>query len=267
MVCWTRENIYGHGKRLQWILRQVRKEQIIVELGCGTGYMISLPLAKMNHAIWGLDIDRRSIRFGQELFRREGLDPDRLKLTPLHQLELIPDVIIASEVLEHLETNELSRVLSGVRTKLNLDGLFLVTVPNGFGWFEVESYLWFRIGIGRLLQRVKVAGLIHKLKCLILGSDIDAAYPSTLSESRHLQRFSYSSIQDLLRNAGFEVEQIQGAVLFCGPFSNLFFTGINPIMRLNCLLGQWFPRAAAGFHIRCRVAFDKGITPGNKGRA
>jgi len=247
------ENIYGHLKRLFWIINHINQREVIVELGCGTGYMISLPLAKMNYSIYGLDVDKDSIALGQELFRREGLDPKRLIISDIEKLSITPDVIIASEVLEHLDDTELTTTLRLVRQKLRPGGLLLVTVPNGYGWFELESFIWFKIGIGPFLQRLKIAGLISKLKCLILGSDIETLYPSTLCNSYHLQRFTYHSIRKLLENNGLEAMGSKGSVLFAGPFSNLFFTGIKPVMKLNCILGHWFPTFASGFYISCRA--------------
>jgi hypothetical protein len=52
---------------------------------------------------------------------------------------------------------------------------------------------------------------------------------------------------------GFEVINITGSVLFAGPFSNMLFTGVTSIMRLNCALGRLFPRIASGFYIACRL--------------
>ena len=72
------ENIYGHRKRLEWILRHVHPGQRVVELGCGTGHMITRPLLKLGYDAYGVDLDERSIQFGRERFRREGLDPHRL---------------------------------------------------------------------------------------------------------------------------------------------------------------------------------------------
>jgi hypothetical protein len=121
----------------------------------------------------------------------------------------------------------------------------------------MESFLWFRTGIGRFLEWSKVAGLIDKLKRLILSQDIEPRYASTLSNSHHLQRFTYNSIRRLLENNGFEVMRSTGSVFFAGPFSNLLLTGINPIMKLNCILGHWFPRAASGFYIACRLPLKR----------
>lgn len=247
-----KENIYGHLKRLVWITSHIDQREVIVELGCGTGYMISLPLAKMSYCVYGLDLDKDSIAFGQELFRREGLDPKRLIADDIGKLSITPDVIIASEVLEHLHDAELTTTLRTVRQKLRQGGLLLVTVPNGYGWFEMESFVWFKTGIGKFLEVSKLAGLVSRLKCLIFGADIEPLYPSTFSNSYHVQHFTYNSIRQLLENNGFEVMGSTGSVLFAGPFSNLLFTGIKPIMKINCILGQWFPKIASGFYIRSR---------------
>ena len=51
------ENIYGHVKRLRWILSQVDRGATLVELGCGTGYMISRPLAKLGFEMHGVELD------------------------------------------------------------------------------------------------------------------------------------------------------------------------------------------------------------------
>ena len=248
-----KENIYGHFKRLQWIISHITGANTIVEFGCGTGSMISLPLTKMGYSVYGLDTDKNSIAFGQELFQKEGFDPKNLKLMDLSELDLTPDVIIASEVLEHMHGNDLVKTLRIMREKLKPDGLLLITVPNGYGWFEMESFVWFKTGIGQFLERLKIVSFICALKCLIFAKDIEALHPSTLSNSSHRQRFKYHSIMKLLEDNGFEVIESKGSVFFAGPFSNLLFTGIRPVMKINCTLGYWFPKFASGFYFNCRV--------------
>lgn len=253
IVVVIKENIYGHLKRLQWIISHITGADTIVELGCGTGSMISLPLTRMGYFISGLDTDEKSIAFGQKLFQKEGFDPKTLKRMDLSELDMIPDVIIAAEVLEHMHREDLLNTLCTIREKLKPGGLLLITVPNGYGWFEMESFVWFKTGIGRLLERSKIVSFVRHLKGVLFGKEIDTLYPSTLSNSSHLQRFTYHSIIRLLEDNGFEVAGSEGSVLLAGPFSNLFFTGIRPVMKINSLLGNWFPRWASGFYISCRA--------------
>ena len=247
-----KENIYGHAKRLSWILSHLHQSDLIVEFGCGTGYMISLQLTKRGYLVYGLDTDEKSITLGQELLNQEGFDPSRLKVMNLSELNLNPDIIIASEVLEHIPSKDLANIFSIIRNKLKPDALLLITVPNCYGWFELESFLWYKIRFGQLLTRSKAAGAINRLKSLILRRKVEYPHPATLSGSHHVQQFSYNSIQKLLKNNGFEVLEIKGSVLFSGPFSNLLFTGMKRIMKINCILGQWFPKIASGFYVGSR---------------
>jgi SAM-dependent methyltransferase len=247
------ENIYGHAKRLEWITSKLKKDSRIIELGCGTGSMITIPLAVQGYQVTGIDMDNRSIRFGHDLLRKRALPESILCRQALQNLNVQPDVLIASEVLEHLQSDELAKMLSVIKDKLRNNGLLLVTVPNGYGWFEFESFLWFRTGLGWLLERSRIDEAVRWFKSVLFHCSLEEPYPpSTLADSPHIQRFSCESIQRVLAKHGFEVVSVMGSVLFAGPFSNLFLTGIAPVMKINCWLGQLIPRLAAGFYVACR---------------
>src|SRR5262249_13867271 len=97
----VRETVYGSRLRLEWMLGHLKRDDRIVEVGCGTGYMLCRPLARMGYRVEGLDLDAKSIEHGQELLRQEGLDPSILACRPLRESATRPSVIVASEVLEH----------------------------------------------------------------------------------------------------------------------------------------------------------------------
>ena len=78
----------------------------------------------------GIDLDEPSISYGRDLLRRNSLAPDALRVADLG-----------------LST------LSTIRDRLRPGGRLLVTVPNGYGWFELEARLWFWAGIARLFHR------------------------------------------------------------------------------------------------------------------
>lgn len=246
------ENSYGHQKRLRWLLAHIKKEHRLVELGCGTGYMITRPLALLGYQIVGVDLDEPSIEYGRKVLASQGLSTETLQTVDLADLDFRPDVIIASEVLEHIPTPQLHQMLDLLRAKLAPGGLLLVTVPNGYGWFELESFLWFKARLGFLLEWLRLARLIRLIKQKLFAAT-DYPYLSTVADSPHVQRFTYRSLHRLLGDHQFEVQHATGSVLFAGPFSNLFFTGIKPLMRLNNRLGGAFPRVAAGFYLACRV--------------
>ena len=245
------ENTYGHLKRLRWIISHLRKDDVIVELGCGTGYMVTLPLVRLAYRVSGVDLDEPSIAYGRNLFRQAGLDTSCLCACDLADLDVAPDVIIASEVLEHVGDDKLGPTLQTMRGKLKPGGRLLVTVPNGYGWFEIESLLWFKLRLGYLIESLHIGRAVRRAKRILLGRDVHDEPLSTLSASPHVQRFTYRSIQELLAREGFRIEETTGSVLCAGPFSNLFLSGIGPIMRLNCRLGELFPCVAAAFFVSC----------------
>jgi SAM-dependent methyltransferase len=245
------ENIYGYKKRLEWLISHINKNELSVEFGCGTGYMISRPMTMIGYTMIGVDLDRASVEYGNQLFVREGLPGQILQTIDLADLDVSPDAVIASEVLEHIPDKDLPVVVETIHNKLKPEGKLLVTVPNGYGWFELESFLWFKLGMGKILEVLQIVRIVNKLKRIVFNAT-DYEYPSTIADSPHMQRFTYDSIQSLLRNHGFEVESITGSVLFAGPFSNLFFTGIRPVMYVNRILGARLPRIAAGFYVSCR---------------
>jgi len=250
----VRENVYGSRKRLAWVLRHVTRDDTILEVGCGTGYMLCRPLARLGYHVSGIDLDAKSIERGQELLRAEGLDPAFLACRPLSASTARPSVVIASEVLEHLHDPELVSLLGEIRSRLDPGGRLLVTVPNGYGWFEIEQFLWWKLGIGQLLFRSGFCHLVEKAKTRHLGKEaIEAGPPSTLSGSPHVQRFTLSSITRRLRCAGFAIEDARGSVAWSGPFSNLFLAGVEPLLEANGRWGDRLGRLASGYFVSCRA--------------
>lgn len=247
--CDLPENIYGHRKRLSWICSHLSRGHPVVDVGCGTGYMVTRPLALMGYDVVGVDVHEESILLGQDLFLREGLDPGRLRVGTIDQVSGPASAVIVSEVLEHLEQGAIDELLAAARRKLVPGGLLLVTVPRGRGWFEWESFLWFRLGLGRWINATKLPGVWQATKHRVFGRDAFEALPSSLDTSPHCQRFTLRSLRTLLTVHDFRCLDMTGSVLFCGPFSNLLFSGFRPIMALNNRLGDICPRLASGLFI------------------
>lgn len=249
-----KENVYGHAKRLRWIESHTYKQDTLIELGCGTGYMITLPMAKQGYSIRGFDFDKKSIEYGKNIFKSEGLDDSHLSSNDITALNINGDVIILSEVIEHLKDNEIEKLLLNIRSNLKEKSRLLITVPNGYGWFEFESFLWNKLRVGRILERIGMVEIIFQIKRLFWGNAIkQPPHPSTLSDSPHIQRFTLTGIKKILTKSGFEIIETTGSVFFAGPFSNLLFHGVKTFMQLNCFLGGFSPSRASGFYIACRL--------------
>jgi 2-polyprenyl-3-methyl-5-hydroxy-6-metoxy-1,4-benzoquinol methylase len=243
-----KESIYGSRNRLNWLTKFLTKKQKIIDLGCGTGSMITIPLISKGYDIIGIDLDKKSIEFGKNILRENNLDPDRLLCTDFLSTSIEPDIIILSEVLEHLSSSMLNEILTMAFKKLKPNGSLLITVPNGYGCFELESFLWNKLKLGKLLEKIFIVEAIIILKNKILGNTIEL-YPSTLDSSPHVQRFTYKSIEEVLKQNNFTLIEKLGGSLISGPFSNLFFTGIKPVMKLNLFLGKIFSPIASDFYI------------------
>ena len=242
------ENIYGHKSRLDWFKKSITKVGVGLEFGCGTGIMLSSQLLQEGYSIVGVDLDEPSIDLGKKIFKENELNPDNLRCK---NLEYFPDqhfdYIIASEVFEHILKEDIDTVIRLIRLKLKDNGVLFVTVPNGYGWFEFENIFWTELRmryIFRFLLISQACNFIRK-KTGTYVSD----HPSTIANSPHVRRFTLTSIQELMVEHGFNVEAYRGSVLFCGGFSDMFFSGIGSVMKFNLWLGKCFPRIASGYYL------------------
>lgn len=247
------EDAYGHRKRLRWIRSHLLADDRIIEIGCGTGFMLCLPLALEGYDVTGIDLDVTSIEEGKRIFESIGADQSRLRAVDFSETDIHPDVSIVSEVLEHLEGDRIKDLLETIRKRMPKHGRLLVTVPNGFGWFEFESFLWNRVGLEWLARKLRVQRALDALKTRWLTRPFRYSYPSTFSDSGHIQRFTLRSIQRLLNDSGFEVFEATGTVMFAGPVSNLVFRGLEGPLAFNARLGSRFPKLAAGFLVAART--------------
>ena len=228
------ENSYGIVKRLDYVEKAIVdcQPKAILDFGCGTGELLTVPLAKSFPDInfVGVDDDASSIEFARE--RNAGIDnltfsyPDELD----HSARF--DLIIASEVIEHVEHPE--ELLAFLRDKLEAGGQMIVTLPNGYGPFEVTSFfeaMLFRIGID--------AAGIHRYFTKS-ESTAENSVPSdgkcSLAISPHINFFSYGEICRLIGGNGLEITNYQPRTFLCG-------VGFDQILR-GKFLTSWNSRLA-----------------------
>ena len=247
-----RETIYGARTKYEWFKRYLRRGSPIVDLGCGTGWALTLPLALEAYDVFGVDPHAQSIDYGRAVFRENGLDERRLVSGTLSDLTITPDVVILNEVLEHLTEEEIGSLLSSVHHAMSPSGHILVSAPRGYGWFELESLLWFKLRLGRLLKLLWIVDAFIIAKNRWYRTSVVDPHPGTFDESPHVQRFSMRSLSACLARAGFQVLERRGGVWLCGPFTDLFFTGVPWAMRMNVEVGRRFPWMAADLYVAAR---------------
>jgi SAM-dependent methyltransferase len=254
-VALPQENIYGHLQRLYWLRDRLMKDHDrAVEFGCGTGTLITVPLRAWGYDVTGIDLDAGSIAYGQQVLAAAGLDTEALSTTDLRDFRGALDVVIASEVLEHLDDATLGESLELMHRKLAPDGRLLVTVPNGWSEFELENWLWTTSRADRVFERMRTGWTAGRMRLVrsLLTTWHEPDHPMTVADSPHLQRFTWRGIHRTLAVAGFEVVEARGAILVCGPFSDLLLSGVGWAMRVNQRVAQRFPRAASDFYIVAR---------------
>ncbi len=103
------------------------REARVLDAGCGAGYGSERLLAAGARSVHGVDLDPRNVRYARRRYGRPGLrfdveDCERLALAPASL-----DLVVASNVIEHLERP--GAFLSAIRAALAPGGRFLLAVP------------------------------------------------------------------------------------------------------------------------------------------
>lgn len=219
------ENLWGYRKRLRFILANIARHfpgrapssLTVLDVGCGNGSMIALPLAHQGYRVTGLDVDAASVEKARELalgLPAVFLCGELASFAPRFR----GDVVICSEVLEHLD--DPVALLAGCVARLAAGGLLIVTAPNGYGPFEVESYLYRRLRMERVVEPARrwlrsrrgegTLGATENISC------------------GHRQFFTGRQLRQMFDACGLRLVNRSGGSLFCGPFSEAAL--------------RWFPR-------------------------
>jgi SAM-dependent methyltransferase len=121
------DSFSGAGPRLHFLARHLSPGERVLNIGVGSGQLERIATGK-GVEMWSLDPSERSIRR-----LRESLDIGERAKAGYSQEMPFPDghfdVVIMSEVLEHLDEDVLERTLGEVRRVLRPGGRFIGTVP------------------------------------------------------------------------------------------------------------------------------------------
>lgn len=237
------ETFYGVVKRLNFVNTQIARQVsasgtdlTALDIGCGTGNLLTIPLARRfaSLKITGYDQDEKSIAELELSAGRLGL-PNLRGVISQAQVEGAYDIVIASEVIEHVEAPV--EFLEWVSSLLRPGGLLILTLPNGYGWFEADSTVY------RILEYLGVMQLLRKAK----GPQDEEAVSGgtdTLALSLHVNFFSYNQIRDILGAFGFRTLQIEGRTFLCGDITSRILAPLtrNGHFDINNWLGGWLPK-------------------------
>ena len=233
---------YAVRKRIQFIYEEVEKrirncenraKVKILDLGCGTGEYITIPLGCLGATITGIDTHCPSIERAHQRNHYENVHFQCISADKLGNQQF--DFIICSEVLEHLAKP--ARMLSIIKNLLKPGGVCIITIPNGYGPKEMEIRLY------KFFDRL---GLFSPIRYFISkshkGSDQEVRLKDSLNlNSPHIQFFSYRQFKRLVEEAGFSILKRRNRRFLSGPFSNRLLSKSERLMDWNAKIADKLP--------------------------
>lgn len=247
------ENLWAYRKRLRFV-RNILADAFpshgpsslrVLDIGCGNGSQLSLPLARDGYQLTGLDPDTASIAHAKLL---AGDVPNARFLCT--SIELLPeetfDLVILSEVLEHVShPQQLLRVAVG---RLKPSAVLIVTTPNGYGEFEIDSWLFRTLRLERLVNA--------------LAKNSDKPLGSTDNESSgHIQFFTRRRLHRIFDECGLRVWSESASGLFGGPFAGHTLARSRRFIEWNARITDTLPLAvASGWYFALRRESEVGVT-------
>ena len=272
-----RETVYGHRKRVEFIARCLREHEAaraaarpgspqplrVLDLGCGTGVMLTRPLAGLGFDVIGIDLDEVSIRQARCLnvapaLRNLEYVTGRIEDQPW---ERGFDAIVCSEVLEHVPDTD--GFVKAMLRCLRDDGVLVLTVPNGYGPFEIDSHVWGAVSRLPGFWRLEAAWIKMKRAILSLSGGLEAALAAaeiedrpeslaTLNEnSPHCQRFTRGGVLRLMRRHGLDLVAWGRSAVWSGPIAHTLLRDFRAAIRVNCALADRLPAWMVSGHYFC----------------
>lgn len=247
-----RENLWGYAKRLRFV-RQVIADAFplrlagslrVLDVGCGNGSQLALPLVRDGFQLTGVDTDERSIEHAKRL---AGEAPNaRFLCGHVEQLSGAEEfeVVVLSEVLEHM--TEPAGLLEASARRMTADGILIVTVPNGYGEFELDSWLF------RALRLQKVVDALARNSQPVMAATDN-------HESGHVQFFTRRRLSELFRQCGLSIFRQEASVLLSGPVIGHTLARFPGFIEWNARVTDRLPMIlSSGWYFALRRQDDSG---------
>jgi SAM-dependent methyltransferase len=240
------ECTYGLQKRLDFVANVISATNPVrvLDVGCGTGANLTERLAQQfpqSHFI-GIDSDATSIAFANRL--RIAANAQYLVETAGDELGLF-DLVIASEVIEHVE--DPLAFLAFLRGRLTPTGQVVLTLPNGYGPYELASL------VETLMHLSGIYWILRAMKRMVVQKPATTAAVDTLAISPHINFFAYSAVRSMIEASGFQIAQFLPRTFLCG-------FGFDHVIRSKRLIA-WNAKVSDHLPAQCASAWMFVLTP------
>lgn len=238
------ENMWGYGKRFRFVDRAIqrhlpatsRSHLRLLDIGCGNGSQLAIPLAATGYSVTAVDPHRQSIERGKA--SAPGVNFIHGVVTDLPQCTY--DCVIISEVLEHLHSPEV--LLREALAYLSGRGILIVTVPNGYGEFEIDRRIYQALNAQKLVDWLYSSSKKRSGGKYVAGSD---------DESPHVQRFTRSRLHAMFAANHLKLMEERGTSLVSGPFAVHLLGRFHSFVRWNAAITDRFPLVLAAGWMFC----------------
>jgi SAM-dependent methyltransferase len=238
------ENPWGYRRRLQFMEKAIVSEFSdrdpasvrILDIGCGNGSWVAIPLARRGFDVTGVDLHQVSIDTAQRL--SEGLPNARFFASTIEDLNAaFFDVVILSEVLEHVHEPE--ALLRMGLARLNPGGMVIVTVPNGYGEFEIDWWIYRTFGLERIVNAAR--RMFPFLRSGDPAGDVETIAATDNVDCGHVQFFKLSALRRIFANCSLALVKSQAASFVCGPLAVLVLARSQRLIRWNVQVAERLP--------------------------
>jgi 2-polyprenyl-3-methyl-5-hydroxy-6-metoxy-1,4-benzoquinol methylase len=230
-------------KRLDFIVESINslnsKNISVLDIGCGNGN-IAMALGAVGYNVKGIDIDKNSIELASN---KNTLPNVKFEVYDANSFTINNsfDAIVCSEVLEHLDKPW--ELVASVFNILKPGGVFVATVPNGFGPREVlitKPMQW-------LHRKNLDKSIISFKKMLGYGN---TTLQSSNADLTHTQFFTKGKFAAMLLNAGFKELRWNNADFIERIFPYSWLTKrIYFLQKLDCAFADHIPKQlTSGFY-------------------
>jgi 2-polyprenyl-3-methyl-5-hydroxy-6-metoxy-1,4-benzoquinol methylase len=244
---YLQENPWGYGKRLCFVDNVMQREFAgrkrceirVLDIGCGNGSQLAIPLADAGYQVIAVDPHEPSIQHGRRLAPAVKFFQGVVSDLPLSKF----DCVIISEVLEHLDVPQ--ELLSTALPYLAESGILIITVPNGYGEFELDRRSYQALHVDKLVAWLRNVFKNDQSREQLAGSD---------EESPHVQRFTLSRLRKMFDQNNLLLIDARGTSLVSGPLVVHLFGRSETFIHLNAAIADRLPLSlVAGWMFSLRL--------------